>query len=705
MKKRMMFTLGRGKRKEQEAPKNDLASVLEQGTDEEMLESLQREQDISGAIRFAIEQGKAPLIARHLSQFPDIDHVETASLFIQSGEGSVVIEHLTNFHLNHSWIAYEIIDSGEGSLVAENIAAFDFEGLDRFVVYQLINVGEGEAVAKHLPEMSNIDHKAVADRLLAAGSLESLAKHLPNFNNLDHDRLAQEFIARGKGDVVALFVQNFTIDQRVLVRSLIQNQQGESVAKHLSKMHGVDHESVIDDLLQQGSYGSESVVTYADQFDVDPENIFLKLVYKVDSAVIPQYLKRLAVDQQKVVDILIQKGSGWRIVPHISKFDAVSHDTVVRALMDKGGMDAQSVAEFFPSFKGVDHTDVALMLLEKGQGRSLAEYITHFSGLSNDVARGLARDDRERVIAEHMERFDDLNADTANTLITAGYGNRVAENIQRFIAADHKNIAWRLLQHDLGDHVAKHIKGFQIDRMQYAAELMKDGQAKAVVEYMLDLDGMDPQEVILSFVEFCGLWYLEEHRSAFTHLDSDAIIDRALRVGRTAEIAEHLSLLEGVDHVALAERLIQEKEGWAVMRNLSSFEGIDHVETAHKVIAAGEVQGVVDYVSNIAFSSRKEASDLFEALKDRGDDIYSFSSLADTERYLSRRFRRVFDRDIRKTGDLFGDEATMDLHRYVITLMEQKTVPSELQRSGITESGEAGVRQLKKLVKEGRWDG
>ena len=70
---------------------------------------------------------------------------------------------------------------------------------------------------------------------------------------------------------------------------------------------------------------------------------------------------------------------------NLKEIDPKYHNEIAKLLIEKG--EGDSVAENLSSFQGVDHNEIARLLVEKRYGRSVADNLSSFQGLNNATAR------------------------------------------------------------------------------------------------------------------------------------------------------------------------------------------------------------------------------------------------------------------------------------------------------------------------------
>jgi len=214
--------------------------------------------------------------------------------------------------------------------------------------------------------------------LVDPGDYWKIAKKL--LNNRDSEKVLQN-IDRFEG-----------IDHNNLVDYMIEVGDGKMVAKFFDKFVGLDALEVANKLFN--SWSGDAVATYIDKFDgIDPKEVAEKFLTKDPTLTSQGYyviLKNLekypGLDHQKIVDDLMDRGAHSAILSSIDKFEGVDPVEIAQKILDAGG--ARDLAIHLGSFSGLDQV-MANQILLAGRARYIAEHLDSFTELDQQFGEQL----------------------------------------------------------------------------------------------------------------------------------------------------------------------------------------------------------------------------------------------------------------------------------------------------------------------------
>jgi hypothetical protein len=113
--------------------------------------------------------------------------------------------------------------------------------------------------------------------------------------------------------------------------------------------------------------------------------------------------KNTAADAQ----LLINAGFGRHVTENLGSYEGLTTEVALTLIDDRGGW---WVADSLGSFEGSDYTEIALRIIEVGQGAAVANHLgAFFEAILIDehdalgVSRLLAQTERETITAEEFE--------------------------------------------------------------------------------------------------------------------------------------------------------------------------------------------------------------------------------------------------------------------------------------------------------------
>jgi len=327
-------------------------------------------------------------------------------------------------------------------------------------------------------------------------------------------------------------------------------------------------------------------------------------------------------EQREIALKLIKAGGGAcaSLVGDIYKFKGLDCDVAI-ALIEAGY--GWAVGQSLHCFQGIDHKEIALKIIEAGQGKNLMFGPESFENLDCDVANKLIEANLTSVLDSNLEYFQNLDDNVAAKLIKAGDGYRIARYISNFDEAYHNDIALKILGAKEGamretlaaylDYfkhlsidvarrlcemgafgaVGRSIKSFiSLDR-EIALKLIEAIQGDRVAQNIECFEEGDHSAIALKLIETGGSDFLIDNLSGFKNLNSEVAL-KLIEAGMSDHVAFALSKFQSLDH-EVAFKLIEAIQGSRVVDFIDRFKNIDHREVALRLIEARQWYVVAEH--------------------------------------------------------------------------------------------------------------
>lgn len=392
-----------------------------------------------------IDDGEYETVVENLEKFQGLDYIEIAQKLIEAGDAEDIAFNLEKFQgLNHSEIALKIIEAGHGRSVALSLEKF--QGLNhKEIAEKLIEAGQGCPVVDNLEKFQGLDHNKIALKIIEAGEGASVARYLEKFQGVDYKEIAEKLIETGQGDNIAFNLEKFQgLNHGEIALKIIEAGQGKSVAKNLKKFQGLNHSDIALKIIESGDGGS--VAVNLEKFQgLDYKEIVLKIIEAGQGDSVASNLEKFqGVDNKEIAQKLIEIGQGETVAQNLFHFKGLDDSIALKLIsLEK----AERVLAFIDSFNKLDQ-EVAKKLMKAGYERSVLKKYYHFKDLSlKDIALGFIENDNMRTLAYDLDMFPDnsLDQEIAMKLLEAGEGLKLAQYIKSFQGLD-KEIAIRLIQ-------------------------------------------------------------------------------------------------------------------------------------------------------------------------------------------------------------------------------------------------------------------
>ena len=176
------------------------------------------------------------------------------------------------------------------------------------------------------------------------------------------------------------------------------------------------------------------------------------------------------------------------------------HRDIALRLIEAG--QGMGVIMYFNEFQGLDRNDIVLRLIEAGYTVELV-YSNIFDNFqfSKRVALKFIEAGADWVVYQNLDKFQDIDKEIVLRLIEAGAARAVVQNLDKFQGLD-REIALKLIEAEVGWAVTRHADKFQgLDR-EIALRLIGEGgdgpvydRAWEVFTHLKQFPGLDRETV------------------------------------------------------------------------------------------------------------------------------------------------------------------------------------------------------------------
>ena len=549
-----------------------------------------------------VETGKASAViwAISLAGLKNLD-ATTATKLIGAGEATCVLEHPSSFAgLDYSKIANDLIDSGQGTLVARYLSKS--KGLDSSVANKLISNGEMGAVVGNLRSFRDLD-ETIATRLIDAGMGSAVVTRLSCFTGLNLPEVANRLFDTKQGPVVADNLSTFTnLEHTWIAQKLIDAGQTEAVKRNLKMLNGFRELSVdIANSLIGAGYGVE-VAGGLGCFENLDKSIASRLVQIGQGSIVASRVELFQdIDRSELANELIEIRQGEAVLSNLSSFPNLDRADLVRRLADTGQFKAiathlqkfkdldkdladklitagegASVANNLSSFQDIDPEKILVSLIEAHQGAAVAQNPKNFPSHSgSDIATRLINVGDTRLVAFYLSKFSDLDATIASKLVVEGHGQEIEKFITSFgtLTAE---IANGFIDRKKGNIVALHLSRFKgVNQAEIAKKLIDSGQGLSVATYLINFTELSPVDIARKLIEAGQVESLMSGIANFNGLDSDIAV-RLIDAGYASRVVNSWGCFEKLNDV-VAVKLIEAGKITVVVENAHRFSNLSKV--------------------------------------------------------------------------------------------------------------------------------
>jgi hypothetical protein len=480
------------------------------------------------------------------------------------------------------------------------------------IAYELIETGRSHSLLENLEKFAGIDHEPLAMRIIQSDQIGDLMRFFEKLRGVDEKKIATAIVEKIRKDQekdreshqsgigsMAQNIDKFHLD-RDLAATLITIGVGYIVTKNFEKFTGLDRIDIAWKLIKNGQ--AQLVVDEIEKYsELDLEKAILQMIESGQDFAVSRLLKKCPNLRREDIAIkMIEAGKSESVMEGVKSkiFSTLSKDVFLKILNSNMHWSYFSdLSKHLHVFQGLDN-EVALKLIEKGNGDSVADNLEKFQGLNHhEIALLLIEKGAGRSVARNLEKFQGLNhKEIALLLVKIGAGASVADYFEKFQGLNHQEIALLLIDNKVGGSVARNLGKFQgLNHKEIALLLVKIGAGASVADYFEKFQGLNHQEIASLLINH----------------------------GEVDSVAENLKKFQGFKlNKEQALKLIETKEsirGYYVALHLDSFQGLDKEVSLKLITAENESENVIE--ATVAKNLDKFQGldrEVFEALKNQG---------------------------------------------------------------------------------------
>ena len=279
------------------------------------------------------------------------------------------------------------------------------------------------------------------------------------------------------------------------------------------------------------------------------------------------------------------------------------------------------VADHMDRFRQLDE-NIAQNFIDAGLAHAVVAGIGSFRSENHGpIARRLIALGFSREIAEHLSQFQDLDEEVARALIQAGHGKQVLYFNKRFNGLNYNELAHEFINsghlHQLGPALASFPNNEKLGK-DIVDALIKAGEIDAIEKNIGKFYDLD-QSVALRLIEAGGSASLIYGRDSFGSLDQNIIADKMLETNKGHVLMQ--TSLRGFSP-DIAFRLVETGNGDDVCVMIDRFEPLpDPGEIAHKLIEHGQINVLAHRIKYFQNLDQTIALKLIEA--GYGDAVFT----------------------------------------------------------------------------------
>ena len=363
----------------------------------------------------------------------------------------------------HSIIALKLIDERYVWPVAKNLDKF--RSLNKEIPLKLIEEKEGSSVVYYFDQFNDLDQadqEEITIKLIEARESDTIKRNLDNFKYLNK-KIALKFIEVGEGEIVLKNLDNFVdIDREVII-------------KLLAVVYDCDLEDFLDrfpDLV------------------FDKELALVLINCRKPHYVAGHFWRFKDLDPVEISNKLFELNYGYYVLVNLNQFN------------------------------GLNHTEVALKLLEAGEVDNVEEYFDQFEDLSKTVALKLIQLRKVYLVTDYIRTFYDLDGEVALAIIEAGGVETIIENFYQFKDLDQK-VALRLIEERLGGFVLDHLDEFNdLDYTELVIGFLEMRENELLLDNIDKFKDMG-KKAALKFIELGWSYWVMNNLDKFKDLDKE----------------------------------------------------------------------------------------------------------------------------------------------------------------------------------------
>lgn len=255
-----------------------------------------------------------------------------------------------------SSVARYFIRNGNAQDVVDNISQFGI--LDKELIYKILEKAEPHwwFFDDLKQNYKQLDFDDIGSYLLQRGNLKALAENISHFPLINNENIARGLLNSGQFRVLAENMDRFSgLNNQEYVEKFLEAGQFESLAINIYRFHGIEHTNIANRFLEVGQ-----IETLADN---------LKSFYGLDLS---------------IADTLMRSGFKLEVAENLISFRGVNYSELASQLLDEN--ESGVLAECLSNFFGLDN-NIALSLIKRGYGKAVIQSVSTFPRLDHEIIK------------------------------------------------------------------------------------------------------------------------------------------------------------------------------------------------------------------------------------------------------------------------------------------------------------------------------
>ena len=255
-----------------------------------------------------------------------------------------------------SSVARYFIRNGNAQDVVDNISQFGI--LDKELIYKILEKAEPHwwFFNDLRQNYKQLDFDDIGSYLLQRGNFKALAENIDYFPLINNQNIAIGLLNSGQFRVLAENIDRFSdLNNEEYVEKFFEAGQFESLALNMYRFHGVDHKNIANRFLKVGQ-----IETLADN---------LNSFYGLDLS---------------IADTLMRSGFKLEVAENLISFRGVNYSELASQLLDEN--ESGVLAECLSNFFGLDN-NIALSLIKRGYGKAVIQSASTFPRLDHEIIK------------------------------------------------------------------------------------------------------------------------------------------------------------------------------------------------------------------------------------------------------------------------------------------------------------------------------
>ncbi|HAT74022.1 MAG: hypothetical protein US30_C0008G0028 [Candidatus Moranbacteria bacterium GW2011_GWF2_36_839] len=448
-------------------------------------------------------------------------------------------------------------------------------------------------------------------------------------------------------------IDKLNIFQEDLINIFIKKKVFSGLCQSLEYIDSKYHQGIAEKTIDAQCYAY--VMDYARDFrDVDIPSIFSRIA------------NILSGKEEAITNILVKKLPATSLA-----WVNNAPDEIINMAMEK---DPERVVKSYEIFKErVDVEKLRENLFKRGSFSSIICYHDVLGiDLTEDVAFKIINMGGGRVVINYLNKFSNLSRELFIKLV-----DKFPSEVSLY-ASEFKGIA----REDIYEFVEKY-KDFNIENVIYKYENFEG----------LELN-MDFADLLLRH-DKCDI--LVENLNKFVFLDYNKISKQLIDVGRSGLVLNNLHNFKETDLLYLANSLLDSGHEKDLIGHYVKFKGFnknDEEKIIRRLLHKGYSCDIINGIDNFKCfdDNRKLAGEIFN------DCVEEEKWFAENMDILNNKYLPPLDRVFSLAYEIFNSYLTPETYKIIKDIQSGNVDKEKMQALGISQTGEAGINQLKKKI-------